>query len=176
MRDLRFRALRDTTTAGLFIQKYNETLTDLVKKVQELKELDTPTVKAENGEGDKKEDKSEDLELRRKKLNEEIKAIDEKLEQFHTGAKAPLFMATALIESTPFIAKALMAPTFKFYAEYKSNKKFEDIPEAELKDLETKYQNYLKTDKKDDLQLATKSYLIMESLIKAIVLNEILLN
>ena len=166
MRDLRFRALRDTTTAGLFIQKYNETLTDLVKKVQELKELDTPIVKAENGEGDKKEDKSEDLELRRKKLNEEIKAIDEKLEQFHTGAKAPLFMATALIESTPFIAKTLMAPTFKFYAEYKSNKKFEDISEAELKDLETKYQNYLKTDKKDDLQLATKSYLIMESLIK----------
>lgn len=166
MKDLRYRALRDTTTAGLFIQKYNETLTDLVKKVQELKELDAPVVKAENGEGDKKEDKSEDLELRRKKLNEEIKAIDEKLEQFHSGAKAPLFMATALIESTPFIAKTLMAPTFKFYAEYKSNKKFEDISEAELKDLETKYQNYLKTDKKDDLQLATKSYLIMESLIK----------
>jgi hypothetical protein len=80
MRDLKYRALRDTTTAGLFIQKYNETLTDLVKKTQELKELDTPIVKAENGEGDKKEEKSEDLELKRKRLNEEIKAIDEKLE------------------------------------------------------------------------------------------------
>ena len=166
MRDLKYRALRDTTTAGLFIQKYNETLTDLVKKVQELKNLDTPVVKAENGEGDKKEEKSEDLELRRKKLNEEIKVLDEKLEQFHSGAKAPLFMATALIESTPFIAKALMASTFKIYAEYKSNKKFEEISEEELKNLEIQYQNYLRTDKKDDLQLATKSYLMMSALLK----------
>jgi hypothetical protein len=70
-------------------------------------------------------------------------------------------MATALIESTPYISQALMASTFRIFAEVKSGKKFNNIPESELKNLETQYQKYLESDKKDDLQLATKSYLVM---------------
>ena len=166
MRDLRYRALRNTTTAGLFIQKYNETLTDLVKKTEELRKLNTPASKAENGESDKKDSENPDIDTQRKLLEEEIKNLDEKLQEFHSGSKAPLFMATALLESTPFIAQALMPSTFKVYAEMKSGKKFNNISESELKNLEVKYQNYLRTDKKDDLQLATKSYLIMQNLIK----------
>jgi hypothetical protein len=123
----------------------------LVTKTEELRRLNTPVSKAENGESDKKDTENPDIDAQRKKLEEEIKVLDEKLQEFHSGAKAPLFMATALLESTPFIAKALMPSTFKVYAEMKSGKDFNNISESELKDLEIKYQNYLKTDKKDDL-------------------------
>lgn len=164
--DLRYRALRNTTTAGLFLQKYNETLTELVKKVNERKNLDNPIVKTEHGEGDQKDSKNEELEIRRSKLDKDIEELDKKLEEFHSGMKAPLFMATALIESTPYIASALMSATFKVFAEEKTNTSFDKIPENELKRLEIEYQNYLKSDKKDDLQLATKAYLMMSNIIK----------
>jgi hypothetical protein len=75
-------------------------------------------------------------------------------------------MATALIESTPYIANALMPSTFKVFAEVKSGKDFEKITTNELKELEAKYQAYLNTDKKDNLQIATKGYLTMSKLIK----------
>ena len=165
LKDLRFRALRNTTTAGLFIQKYNETLTDLINKTLELKRLDTPEVRAENGDHDQKDQKSEELQQQRSQLEAEIKELDKKIEEFNSGAKAPLFMATALIESTPYIAKALMPSTFKIFAELKANRPFENISENELKKFEIDYQEYLKSDKKDDLQLATKSYLVMSNII-----------
>ena len=164
LKDLRYRALTNTTTAGLFIQKYNETLTDLVQTVGELKDANSTIGKAENDEKDGTVDPNQ--EAKRKILEEKIKELDEKIEQFNSGAKAPLFMTTALIESTPYISQALMASTFKIYAEEKGGKPFEKLTQNELKKLEADYQNYLRTTKKDDLQIATKGYLVMSNLIK----------
>ena len=165
LKNLRYRALRNTTTAGLFIQKYNETLSDLVNKTLQLKKLDTPEVRAENGDHDQKDEKSKELQQQRSELEKEIKELDKKIEEFNSGAKAPLFMATALIESTPYIAKALMPSTFQMYAELKTKQSFNNISENELKRLEVEYQEYLKSSKKDDLQLATKSYIVMSNII-----------
>ena len=47
------------------------------------------------------------------------------------------------------------------------NVPFEKVPESELKNLQIEYQNYLRTDKKDDLELATRSYLSLQKLIKS---------
>jgi len=75
-------------------------------------------------------------------------------------------MATALIESTPFIAQTLMTGTFRSYVEAKTQRPFENVSEKELEKLQKQYQNYLNSDKKDDLQIATKSFLIMSALAK----------
>jgi len=54
--------LSNTTTAGYYIQKYNNLVSDLINKNLKLKELDTPAVKANAGESDKKDDVNPDLE------------------------------------------------------------------------------------------------------------------
>lgn len=165
LRDLRYRALSNTTTAGYYIQKYNNLVSDLINKNLKLKELDTPAVKANAGESDKKDDINPDLERQREALRKEIQEIDKEIDDFNQGKLAPLFMTSALLESTPYILSPLMQSTFKEFAEKQTNTEFNKIPEAQLKELQAKYFNYLKTDKKDDLQVATDRYLKLQNML-----------
>ena len=59
-----------------------------------------------------------------------------------------------------------MAIDFKTFVKIKTGKDLDKVSKAELENLETYYQNYLRTDRKDDLQMATKYYLIMSALQK----------
>lgn len=165
LRDLRFRALHDTTTAGLYIQKYNELITDLVDTTLKLKELDTPKTKSENGETDTTPE-SPETKQKRTNLEKKLKELDKEIENYTSGKLAPLFMASALLETTPYILKPLMAGSFKDYVEQQYHKSFDKVPEEQLKEAQIKYQNYLKTSKKDDIDLATRSYLNLQSLIR----------
>lgn len=166
LRDIRYRALHQSVTAGRFIQHYNELITDLVTNINELENLNSSLTKAEAGEGDQKNQKSPELETKRKKVEEKIKELDKQIEQFTSGQLAPLFMTSALLESTPFISSPFMTSTFRYYAEQQAKTKFENIPENELKKYLVDYQNYLRTSKKDDLKLATQGYLSMQTLIR----------
>ena len=165
LRNIKYRALHQSVTAGRFIQNYNELLTELVTTVNELNSLNTPQSKAESGEGDQKDEKSPELEGKRKKLEERIKQLDEEIENITSGKLAPLFMTSALLESTPFISEPFMTSTFRYFAEKEAKTKFENIPESELKEYLIRYQEYLRTTKKDDLKLATQGYLSMQTLI-----------
>jgi hypothetical protein len=72
--------LQNSTTAGIYIQKYNQVLGKLIEKTNELKSLNTPLEKAENGTTDKKEretGESEETKKRRQNLEKEIKELDE---------------------------------------------------------------------------------------------------
>lgn len=169
LKDIRFRVLQNSTTAGKYIQKYNQTLGQLIEKTNELRNLNSPSEKAKIGETDKKErteGESKETELKRKKLEQEIKDLDEQIDNFNTGKLAPLFMTSALLESTPFISEVFMRSSFKTFAENKAKTKYENIPEGELKGYWDEYQNYLRTTKKDDLDFATEGYLSLQKLIK----------
>lgn len=169
LKDIRFRVLQNSTTAGKYIQKYNQTLGQLIEKTNELRNLNSSVEKAKTGETDSKErteGESKEAELKRKKLEQEIKDLDEQIDNFNTGKLAPLFMTSALLESTPFISEVFMRSSFKTFAENKAKTKYENIPEGELKGYWDEYQNYLKTTKKDDLDFATEGYLSLQKLIK----------
>jgi hypothetical protein len=114
----------------------------LIEKTNELRKLNSPTEKAKTGETDKKErteGESKEDELKRKKLEQEIKDLDEQIDNFNTGKLAPLFMTSALLESTPFISEVFMRSSFKTFAESKAKTKYENIPEGELKEYWDKY-------------------------------------
>ena len=169
LKDIRFRALQNSTTAGIYIQKYNQALGKLIEKTNELKSLDTPLEKVENGTTDKKEretGESEETKKRRQNLEKEIKELDEQIDNFTSGKLAPLFMTSALLESTPFISEVFMRSSFKTFAENKAKTKFENISEGELKNYWDQYQAYIKTSKKDELDFATEGYLSLQKIIK----------
>jgi hypothetical protein len=98
-------------------------------------------------------------------LEKEIKELDEQIENFTSGKLAPLFMTSALLESTPFISEVFMRSSFKTYAESKAKTKYENIPEGELKNYWNDYQNYLRTTKKDELDFAVEGYLSLQKII-----------
>lgn len=159
LKDLRYNALRNTTSAGKFLQEFNRLGGLYVEKALELKNLNSPETKAEVGEGDQKDEKNPDLEQRRADLQKEMEDLKVQIEEMRSGKKAPLFMANALIESTPFISKALMPSTYKYFVEAKEGKKWEDLsPETQNKYIDD-WNNYQKTDMKDDVSLATHGYL-----------------
>jgi hypothetical protein len=60
--------LRNTTSAGKFLQEFNRLGGLYVEKALELKNLNSPETKAEVGEGDQKDEKNPDLEQRRSEL------------------------------------------------------------------------------------------------------------
>lgn len=168
LKDIRFRALQNTTTAGIYIQKYNGLLSDLIDKTNQLRRLDSSAERIANGDTDEKvrrEGESKEVEAKRKKLEEEIESLDKQIEDFNSGKLAPLFMASALLESTPFISKVFFNSSFKTFAENKAKTKYENIPEGELKTYLNEYQNYLRTSKKDDLDFATEGYLSLQKII-----------
>jgi len=81
-----------------------------------------------------------------------------------SGKLAPLFMAHALIESTPFISKALMSSTYRFFVEAKEKRKWEDLSESDKVKYIDEWNTYQKTDMKDDVDLATHGYLTVTNL------------
>lgn len=168
LKDIRYRTLQNTTTAGRYIQKYNSLLSDLIDKTNQLRRTNSTTERIANGDSDekvRKEGESKEAEAKRKKLEEEIKSLDEQIENFNSGKLAPLFMTSALLESTPFISKVFFNSSFRTFAENKAKTKYENIPEGELKTYLNDYQNYLRTSKKDDLDFATEGYLALQKII-----------
>ena len=169
LRDIRYRVLHNSTTAGKYIQKYNQTLGQLIEKTTELRNLNSIFEKVKSGETDEKErtqGESKESSARRKKLEQEIKELDEQIDNFNTGKLAPLFMTSALLETTPFISEVFMRSSFKTFAESKAKTKYENIPEGEIKTYWDQYQAHLRTTKKDDLDFATEGYLSLQKLIK----------
>ena len=164
LRDFRFRALQNTTTAGRFLQHYNELVTELVETVSNLNNEKSILTKLQKGETDK--DKSTEFETKIKKYEKRIKELDEEIDNFTSGKMAPLFMTSALLESTPYILAPFMDSSFRFFAERETKKKFEDIPSEELDTLMKKYQNHLKTEKKNEVAFASDEYINMQRLIK----------
>ena len=153
LKDLRYGALRNTTSAGKFIQEFNRLDALYVQKTLELNQLNSPQVKAEEGEGDQAGEESTVLEQRRKQI-----------ENMRSGKLAPLFMAHALIESTPFISKALMNSIYRFFVESKEKRKWEDLSESDKVKYINEWNTYQKTDMKDDVDLATHGYLTVTNL------------
>ena len=159
LKDLRWQYLYHTTTAGKMIQDYNTLATQALQLHNEIYQLkDSMNVPDQKYKQDDPKVKTTlDLIDKKQKQLDEVK---QKIDDINTGKRAALFMAPALLESTPLILQPfLKSATFRGYAEAKENTKFEDIPKEKLETLKGSYIEYLKSDKKNDIDQATKNYL-----------------
>ena len=172
LKDLKYQALKNTTSAGKFIQRFNELDKLYIEKALELRTLNSPTVKASAGEGDQKGEENTQLESRRKEILKEMEEIGEQIKDMRDGKMAPIFMANALIEATPFISQPLMASTYRFFVEKQTGKNWEDLSDSEKTQYIENWNNYQKTDMKDDVELATQGYLKMTKIFSQRLLDE----
>lgn len=145
IKDLKLTSLQNSATAGRFLQEFNTVTQQIVSVSQRIKDLAT---EAQNDQG-KTVNENANLELanERKKLTDLLKQKDDLLQ----GKRSPEFIRDAIVELSPILQ---MAPvTFYMYAEKKSGKKYEEIPENELKQYAEEYDKYQNGELKDDVHL-----------------------
>lgn len=145
LKDFRFSQLRNTSAAAALFQEYNTIMSDIYKLKDEIKTIVGDTDK------DLRRELSETDEKLLKEKREKLKELRLRREGIVSGKRAPEFMQAAVYEASPVLHSHGRKLTFQGFAEDRTNKKFDDITEEEIKKLKPEYQNYRSTEMKSDV-------------------------
>lgn len=135
VKEYRMRALANSATAGRFLNEYNLTMGDIIRKHSEIRAI---TEKY----GDTSSEKySEEDKQTLKNLNTELKRLQEKKNEMLEGGRTREYVRDALFEMTHAVKDAWDNwATEVRYAETVTGKKYQDISEEQKKELKEKYE------------------------------------
>lgn len=168
--DIRFAALHESTTAGLYLQTYNSLLSDIVSLTN------TINTKLNSSLDSNNDGTVTDREERRNKLSDTDKAVIKNLEEELKDKKKQLtdllegksaldFVSTALFEMTPALSSivrmkdgTLMPPTFPMFAEQYYNKKYSELTEEDKQKALDKYKIWKTTEGREQLHTLARVY------------------
>lgn len=145
LKDLRYLQLRDTTTAGLYFQEYNSLVSQIVAKSKEIRDLSSTSTDSNNDEAQAAN--AGKIAQLKKELND----LRVRKDAITSGKRAPEFIQTALYEASMALHAHIRGYVFHKWAEKQTNKKFEEITEAEIKQLKETYKAYRDTEMKNDV-------------------------
>ncbi len=164
LHDLRFGTLYNTTTAGLYIQTYNNLLSDIYKYQVAINEEKLNKLDSNNDDKiSDKEKRNNDLsETSKQKISNLKKALSEKKKELNDlleGKKSLEFISTALLESSPVMVNLLKVGTFfPLYAELVSGKKYDELTDKEKNKYLADYQVDKVQDGRERLTKAANIY------------------
>ena len=161
--DLRFAALHQSTTAGLYLQTYNSLLADIVTLTNDLNNRVSPSIDTNNnGAESDTEKRNNTLSDSDKKvienLNNDLKEKKKQLQDLVEGKSALDFVATALFETTSALSGEFTTPTFPLYAENMYHKKLSELTEDEKQRALKYYQNWKATEGREQLHTLAQIY------------------
>ena len=168
LKDLRWQYLYNSTTTARLIQNFNDLNVKALKLHNEISQLNhqlpDQKYKKENAEKSKNKTPTDqeisDIQDQITAKQEQLKDIRQQIDDIRSGKKAALFMAPALLETSPYVLDGfLKSATFEGFAELKEGKSYKDISTDRLEQLKSDYDNYVNTYKKDDIDVATREYL-----------------
>ena len=168
LKDLRWQYLYNSTTTARLIQNFNDLNVKALKLHNEISQLNhqLPDQKYKRENAEKSENKTttdqeiSDIQDQITAKQEQLKDIRQQIDDIKSGKKAALFMAPALLETSPYVLDGfLKSATFEGFAELKEGKSYKDISADRLEQLKLDYDNYVSTYKKDDIDVATREYL-----------------
>lgn len=145
LKDLRYLQLRDTTTASLYFQEYNSLVSQIVAKSKEIRDLSSAATDSNNDEAQAAN--AGKIAQLKKELND----LRVRKDAIISGKRAPEFIQTALYEASMVLHAHNRGYVFQKWAEKQTNKKFEELTEAEIKQLKETYKAYRDTEMKNDV-------------------------
>ena len=152
-KDFRFLSLQKSTFAAQYLQHLNDIDTAIVKKVAEIKSLETDKkIDSDKSEEDKNNKEQKSI------LQKELKQLLEDKQNLISGKRSGEYIEKALFEMSEDISNAFMAVSFVAYAEAKEGKKLNEIPQDRLKILQQEWKDYSKGSRKDDLETAFRIF------------------
>lgn len=148
LKETRFRALADTSTAARYSEIYAQKIAQIAELAYQEQQLinDVPDAK-ENS------DKADTTKQQLAAITKKKKDLIKELEDMQEGKDAAEFIGAALLEMHPAIAQAFYSgPTLDLFVQRNdpSHRTYEQLTEAEKAEFEERYENYKKTDKKDE--------------------------
>ena len=145
LKDLRYLQLRDTTTASLYFQEYNSLVSQIVAKSKEIRDLSSAAT-------DSNKDEAQAANAGKiAQLKKELNDLRVRKDAIVSGKRAPEFIQTALYEVSLVLHAHIRGYIFQKWAEKQTNKKFEELTEAEIKQLKETYKAYRDTEMKNDV-------------------------
>ena len=135
VKEYRMRALANSATAGRFLNEYNLTMGDIVRKHSEIRAITDKY-------GDTSSEKySEEDKQTLKNLNKELKRLQDKKNEMLEGGRTREYVRDALFEMTHAVKDVWDTwATEVRYAETITGKKYKDISEEQKKELKEKYE------------------------------------
>lgn len=162
--DLRFAALRKSTTAGMYLQTYNSLLADLFSLRQDINTLIDSSLDS-NKDGvvtDREERKNklpDDKKSALKKLESEFKEKQKQLQDLISGKSAVDFISTALFETTSALSSQFgVATTFPLFAEQYYGRKYSELTENDKAAALEKYKQWKSTEGRERIHLMAQIY------------------
>ena len=160
LKDLRFYALRNASTSGMYLQAFNTACSDLVKKAQTLQDFklshkastDAAERNKEKEGADIQEEKS--LEI----LQKEYQDAQKKVQDFVQGKHAASYIQDALFEMTTELSQFFATPTLPLYAESLFNKKYSELSDDEKKTAIEKFEASKNGDGRQKIMDGSKLY------------------
>lgn len=168
--DIRFAALHESTTAGLYLQTYNSLLSDIVSLTNAVNAKINSSLDSNNDgtvtDREERKNKLSDTDKAViKNLEEEIKDKKKQLTDLLEGKNALDFVSTALFEMTPALSSkfrlkdgTLMPPTFPMFAEQYYNKKYSELTEEDKQKALDKYKIWKTTEGREQLHTLAQTY------------------
>lgn len=160
LKDLRFYALRNASTSGMYLQAFNTACADLVQKAQTLQDFKL-SHKASTDAAERNKEK-EGVDIQEEKslevLQKEYQDAQKKVQDFVQGKHAASYIRDALFEMTTELSQFFATPTLPLYAESLFNKKYSELSDEEKKTAIEKYEASKNGDGRQKIMDGSKLY------------------
>lgn len=165
LKDLRFGALANTTTATRYLQEFNSISGEIVELSNELRDLKNPPNKTDSEKRKEEKENSgnptEEEIIRQDKIKqaeEKLNKVLERKKALLDGTRSADFIQDALFEASPLLSSHFMSTTFIQFAEQQTGKKAYELSDKELKPLVQKYRDFKNLNKAEQVHIASDVY------------------
>lgn len=172
LKDLRFNALHNAVTAGIFMQEYNKLCADIVELVDNINKgeqavndtnNDGKTSDKEKRDGKKNIAAEQNLKKLKSDLNEKRKQLKELVE----GKRSDEFVKITLYELTQGLHR--IPYSFPLYVQAIKGKKLSDLKPEEKNTLREEYRKWLETDGKDRIADEAKAFNLLSEQVSELI-------
>ena len=150
--DIRFKMLQESAMASKFLQNYQNNFNQIYDLVTQLNPdsglTDRQRLKKQK---EQQEDSTQEETEETKNLKEKLNDLRTEQKKLLSGEYSADFIGAALFEMSPALNSRFIQTNFVQWAEKKSGKDFDNIPEDQKKELSKQFKEYMDTDGKDDI-------------------------
>lgn len=163
LKDLRFYALRNATTAGMYLQQFNTACTNLAKAAENLNNFRNAHTDGKTDSQKSSDSKNPDplVEEQLTKLQDDFLKAKEKVHEFTEGKHAANYIQDALFEMTSQLSSIFTTPTLPLFAKQLFGKNYNELTVSEKAEANQKFTEWKNGDGKQKIHDMSNLYFTM---------------